>query len=67
MQAHLMCAIFYAKLASMGVQCRLDEPFNGRVEGDVLRKTFWSDWSTKHAIINHGRMNLSERRGGSPM
>ena len=52
-------------MASMGIICNFCEEFSSPLQGRVMRKTFWSDWSDKYAVLSVGMLTLTERMGGA--
>ena len=51
----------------MGKQCRLDEPFNGHVEGQIVKKGFFTGWEAKYANISGDALRISNQMGSPPL
>jgi hypothetical protein len=43
-QIECSCRIIWAKLASIGRICNINDSFNGHMEGKVIRKSFFGGW-----------------------
>jgi hypothetical protein len=65
-QIELGTKIIWAKLTTMGKHSRLDQPFNGHIEGPIVNKTFFTGWQAKYANISADAFRISNQLGTPP-
>jgi len=55
-----MCKIIWAKLASMGKICDMNEQYTGHIDGPILRKGFFSGWEENYGSISSNCLKISK-------
>lgn len=51
-QAEWMARIIWAKLASLGKSCNVNELFEGSIDGEIIKKGFFGGWDLKIGAVS---------------
>jgi hypothetical protein len=61
-----MAHIVWAKLTSMGKVCNINDCYDGRIEGEILKKGFFGGWDVKFGNITGPIFKISNMAGEEP-
>jgi len=61
-----MSKLVWAKLASEGITCNMDDRYAGHIEGEIVKKGFFGDWENKFGSIAGCVFKISQALGAAP-